>query len=127
MKSLYTLALVAGMAVGILSQPLSAEPLSGEITGHRVSSVSGYVVKGTPRIAVLHHLQRPCEKLSEDVWLYRGYGATNPSAATADAEWLVVVFERGSVRDLRLTTAAGARALLASGTSTVAGSVASSR
>jgi hypothetical protein len=80
---------------------------------HSVKQVAPYVERGTPRIAVTVHLGQPTERLSPDVWVYRGFSVERGSVSVKDCGTLVVTFAGGYVSNLQLVNAPAVAAIAA--------------
>ncbi|BET65847.1 hypothetical protein ASA1KI_07650 [Opitutales bacterium ASA1] len=115
MKNRISPALAVAVWLALAATPaLHADTEPAPARAYTVKQVGEHVTRGTPRIAVIVHLGRPTEKLGPDIWVYRGFTARNEDSrkrTSPDTDRLVIVFDDGYVREMKLANPEGLLAL----------------
>lgn len=96
------LILLASVAFSALALSASGAPATTNPVVLPVSRVSGQIESGSPRISVTVRLGQPTQRLSDNLWVYRGFRARNGSSAQEACDTLIVTFTDDLVTDLRL-------------------------
>lgn len=94
--------LIVSLALSVLVVSASGAPSTTPALALPVSRVSDQIESGMPRIAVTVRLGQPSQRLSENVWAYRGFRVRNGSSGQEACDTLVVTFADDLVSDLRL-------------------------
>lgn len=101
--------LVLGALVAPVSLQAEKAPAPVVPVAYAVSSAGPYIERGSLRIWVLAKLGEPTERLSPDVWVYRGYvPSSGQRPVDAACNRLIVTFSDGAVANLQLANPAAA-------------------